>query len=429
MIKTISTNKPGWKDTLKGVLARGRNTPKGVEKTVGSIIEEIRTRGDTALFEYARKLDRFDPFEEGFIIDSGEIDRAAQGVDPDLYAALKIAAERIDAFHRHQVEESWISMDEKGVILGQKITPIESVGVYVPGGKNAFPSTLLMNVIPAKIAGVERIEVASPTPDGQVNPVLLAAAKIAGVKKIYRMGGAQAIAALAFGTDIVPAVDKVVGPGNIYVANAKKALLGTIGIDSFAGPSEILVIADDRADPRMVAMDMLSQAEHDEDACAILVTPHKELATRVLDLLSEFMEGLPRRQIIRSSLERHGACIITRDLSEAIEVSNMVAPEHLELMVQDPYAYLGCIRNAGAIFLGTWAPEAIGDYMAGPNHTLPTASTSRFSSPLGVYDFVKRSSIISFSGELMEALGEPAARIARAENLEAHARSVEERLK
>ena len=400
-----------------------------MDNSVREIIAAVKDTGDAALFDYTQRFDGFNPAHGGITITREDMEEALSRLDDDILAALRKAAERIEEFHLHQKEESWTIKQENGVLLGQKVTPIDRVGIYIPGGKNAFPSTVLMNVIPAKIAGVGQIVVVSPTPGGIVNDTLLAAAHIAGVETLYRVGGAQAVAALAYGTQSIPKVDKVVGPGNIYVAQAKRLLMGTIGIDAFAGPSEILVIADEHADARMVAADLLSQAEHDSMASSIFVTPSGSLAQEVVKLCTLDAETLPRREVVASSLKNHGICIITRDLDEAFLVANIVAPEHLELMIPDAYEHIGKVRNAGAIFLGYFSPEAIGDYIAGPNHTLPTGSTSRFSSPLGVYDFVKRSSIIGFTQKATRELGPMAVKIARAENLEAHARSVETRLK
>lgn len=429
MIRYISTTQPGWKDALRALLDRVRDVPEGVEQAVRTIIRNVKETGDTALVELTRNYDGFDPEETGLIIGKEPIDLAYNKTSSDICRALNRAADRIRAFHDRQRETSWTTTDASGVVLGQKVGPLDSVGIYVPGGKNAFPSTLLMNVIPAVIAGVENIEVVSPTPGGSINTTLLAAARIAGIDRIYRIGGAQAVAALAYGTESIPRVDKVVGPGNIYVALAKRMLQGTIGIDSFAGPSEILVIADEGADARVVASDLLSQAEHDTLASSILITPSDALARAVRDHLDHDIETLPRKEVIRESLGNHGACIVTRDLDEAFDIANTVAPEHLELMLERAIEYVGKVKHAGAIFLGYHSPEVIGDYIAGPNHTLPTGSTARFSSPLGVYDFMKRSSIIGFSLDALEDLGPLAIQIARAEDLEAHARSVESRIR
>jgi len=424
----ISTLDAGWKEKLDALLDRMRTTPEDVVGSVGGIIRSVKERGDAALFEYTRKFDRYDPEKEGLCIEKEQIRQAFSRVPEEITGALKCAAERIESFHRNQKEQSWFITEENGTILGQKVSPVGTAGIYIPGGKNAFPSTLLMNVIPAKIAGVEEMVVVSPTPGGTVNDALLAAAHIAGVDRIFRIGGAQAVAAMAYGTKSVPRVDKVVGPGNIYVAFAKRMLQGIIGIDAFAGPSEILVIADDGADPKTVACDLLSQSEHDPMASSILITASRTLADSVKGRLEKELSTLPRKDATEQALNDHGAVIVTRDLDEAIDIANRVAPEHLELMVKDAFECLGRIRNAGAVFLGYMTPEAVGDYIAGPNHTLPTGSTARFYSPLGVYDFVKRTSVISFTGRAIEHLGPMAARIARAEDLEAHARSVECRL-
>jgi len=428
-MEVINTQEGSWQDRLNSILARTRLVPDEVDEAVRDIIAAVKDTGDAALFNYTQRFDGFNPAEGGIMITRDEMEEALSRIDGDILAALQKAASRIEEFHLHQKEDSWTITQENGVLLGQKVTPIDRVGIYIPGGKNAFPSTVLMNVIPAKIAGVGQIVVVSPTPGGIVNDSLLAAAYIAGVETIYKVGGAQAVAALAYGTDSIPKVDKVVGPGNIYVAHAKRLLMGIIGIDAFAGPSEILVIADEHADERMVAADLLSQAEHDSMASSILVTPCASLAQDVVKRCALEAETLPRCDVVNNSLKNHGICIVTRDLDEAFLVANTVAPEHLELMVADAYEHIEKVRNAGAIFLGYFSPEAIGDYIAGPNHTLPTGSTSRFSSPLGVYDFVKRSSIIGFNQKATRELGPMAVKIARAENLEAHARSVETRLK
>ena len=426
---TIRTQDQDWNERLFKLLDRMRAMPDEVDSTVRGIIEQVRIKGDAALFEYTRSFDKFDPEKDGLCFGPEEIVKAYQQAPKDILDALGLAARRIEEFHSRQKEQSWFMTDESGTILGQKVTAVGSAGIYVPGGRNAFPSTLLMNVLPAKIAGVENIVVVSPTPSGRVSQTLLAAAHIAGVERIYRIGGAQAIAALAFGTRSIAKVDKVVGPGNIYVAHAKRLLQGTIGIDAFAGPSEILVIADDGADAYVVACDLLSQAEHDAQASAILITPSAALAAAVLKELEKAIATLPRKDTIRSSLDNHGACIVTKDLDEAIDIANKVAPEHLELMLDNAYEYLGRIKNAGAVFLGYMTPEAMGDYVAGPNHTLPTGSTARFYSPLGVYDFTKRTSVIGISQKTLETLGPMAVRIAQAEDLEAHARSVQCRQK
>ncbi|MBN1635555.1 MAG: histidinol dehydrogenase [Deltaproteobacteria bacterium] len=429
MMKVFHTTETGWQETLQKILDRMHAISEEVDTAVQEIIRSVRLDGDTALMDYTAQFDRYDPRETGIVISKEQIARAKENISIELRESLEVAAARIYAFHQHQQEHSWITTDTEGVILGQKVGPIPGVGIYIPGGKNAFPSTLLMNVIPARIAGVKKIVVVSPTPGGKVSQALLAAADIAGVESIYRIGGAQAIAALAYGTESVPKVDKVVGPGNIYVAHAKRLLQGQIGIDAFAGPSEVLIIADSGANPHMVALDLLAQAEHDSQACTILLTPHRALADEVMKQLGEELKSLERRDIITRALHDHGICLITRDLKESIDIANNIAPEHLELMVENAFEFLGMVENAGAIFLGYDSPEAIGDYIAGPNHTLPTGSTSRFYSPQGVYDFLKRSSIIAFSQNALKSLGPKAVTMARAEDLEAHARSLEYRLK
>jgi len=425
---TINTSQKGWEKRLYTLIERMSVMPETVDRAVREIISQVKARGDAALFEYTRTFDKYDPEKDGVSFGPEEISQAYQDAPREILEALSCAADRIEAFHSHQKEQSWFITDESGTILGQKVTPVDSAGIYVPGGLNAFPSTMLMNVIPARLAGVTDIVVVSPTPSGRASQTLLAAAHIAGVQRIFRIGGAQAITALAYGTKSIPRVNKVVGPGNVYVAHAKRLLQGVIGIDAFAGPSEILVIADSGADPGVIACDLLSQAEHDAQACSILITPHEDLAREVLNELEKAVEDLPRRDTVRDSLDNHGACIVTRDLDEAIDIANTVAPEHLELMLENAYEYLGRIRNAGAVFLGYMTPEAMGDYVAGPNHTLPTGSTARFYSPLGVYDFTKRTSVVGISRKTIHQLGPMAVRIARSEDLEAHARSVECRL-
>ena len=427
-MEVLRTSEARWRERLKGILARMGEVPEGVDQAVRAIIEAVASRGDRALAEYTRQFDRYDPEAEGFFVTADEMAEGASRVDREILRALEGAALRIEAFHSHQKERSWIVTGDDGMILGQKVTPLDRAGVYIPGGRNAFPSTLLMNVIPAKIAGVGEIVVVSPTPNGALNDTLLAAGHIAGIDRLYRIGGAQAVAALACGTQTIPAADKIVGPGNIYVAHAKRLVQDRVGIDAFAGPSEILVVADRGADPRVVAMDLLSQAEHDPMASAILATPHEDFAREVMEMVAREAESLPRKDVLDQSLENFSLCIITSDLDEAFDAANMIAPEHLELMIENAFESLGKIRNAGAIFLGYHTPEALGDYVAGPNHTLPTASTARFSSPLGVYDFVKRSSIIGGTAQALRGIGPLAVKIARAEGLEAHARSVELRL-
>lgn len=427
-MEIIRTSTAGWDRRLEAILDRARTTPPEVDAAVNAIIARVKAEGDTALWDYTRQFDRFDPETDGAAFERDQIAEAAKRLDPDLHEALATAAQRIRAFHEHQREQSWTVTSPDGSILGQKVTPVGRAGIYTPGGRNAFPSTLLMNVIPAQIAGVREIVVVSPTPDGRASDALLTAAHILGVERVHRIGGAQAVAALAFGTATIPKVDKVVGPGNIYVARAKALLQGVIGIDAIAGPSEIAVVADPGADPAWIACDLLSQAEHDPMASALLITPQETLADAVLAAIARVQTTLPRREITVQSLRDHGAVIVTHDLDEALAVANRIAPEHLELMLADAHAYLDRIENAGAVFLGYHCMESIGDYIAGPNHTLPTASTARFYSPLGVYDFLKRTSIVGMSPQAVKELGPLAARLARAEDLEAHARSVDCRL-
>jgi histidinol dehydrogenase len=429
MIKIISTKEKSWKDKVSSILDRSREVPAEIDLKVKEIIHRVKTEGDKALFEYTKAFDGLDAKKESIVIEKDRIVSAASKIDPSLLDALTLAGHRIQNFHRHEIEKSWSFTDPCGVTLGQKIRPVKNAGIYVPGGKNAFPSSMLMNVIPAKIAGVSQIVVTTPTPRAEVSDALLAAAHIAGIEKIYRIGGAQAIAALAYGTETIPKVDKIVGPGNIFVSHAKKLLHSVVGIDSIAGPSEILVIADAGAKPHIIAMDLFSQAEHDSMACSILITPEEALAHEVVNQMEIEIKTLPRKDVIRQSLIDHGLCIVTKDLNEAIDIANTIAPEHLELMIENAQNHLEKIENAGAIFLGYDSVEALGDYIAGPNHTLPTSSSARFYSPLGVYDFIKRSSVIGFSRQALMQLGPKAVCIARAEELEAHARSVEYRLK
>ena len=394
-----------------------------VESTVSAIVEDIRKRGDEALIEYTLRFD-------GAALDSlrvsqEEIDAAFEQVDKEMIGVLQRAAENIRAFHTRQVRNSFILNDKPGVVMGQKVVPIERVGLYVPGGTAAYPSTVLMDAIPAKIAGCGKIVMTTPAGrDGKIRPVILAAASVAGVDEIYKIGGAQAIAALAYGTESVPRVDKIVGPGNAYVAEAKRQVYGQVSIDMIAGPSEILIVADGAANPAHVAADMLSQAEHDKMATAVLVTPSMALAQGVAAELEKQLPLLEREDIARASIENNGKIIISGDLKEAIDASNRLAPEHLELCVDDPFDYLDQVKNAGSIFLGRHCPEALGDYFAGPNHTLPTGGTARFSSPLSVDDFVKKMQYTYFTGGALQSVAQDVARFAREEGLTGHARSV-----
>ena len=405
------------------ILNRDLRAEKNVEDVVDAIIADVRARGDAALKDYALKFDGAEI--DNLQVTQEEIDAAFASTDPDFLETLRMAAANIEAFHRQQVHKNFVMNEQDGVILGQKYTPIEKAGVYVPGGTAAYPSTVLMDVIPARVAGVPEIVMTTPAGrDGRVDPAILAAASVAGVTRIFKTGGAQAVAALAYGTESVPAVDKIVGPGNIYVATAKRKVYGKVGIDMIAGPSEILVLADGGCSPAWVAADLLSQAEHDRLASPVLVTDSEALALAVQAEVEAQLDALPRRDIARASVETGGKIILCGSLDQAVDVCNIIAPEHLELCVEDPFALLGRIKNAGSIFLGRNVPEALGDYFAGPNHTLPTSGTARFSSPLGVDDFVKKSSFIYYT---REALGKVQGRIAdfaEREGLHAHARSV-----
>ena len=400
-----------------------RETPiSRVEEPVAAILADVKKRGDEAVLEYTARFDRCDL--SSLAVTAEEIEEAMNQVEPEFLEVLHKAAANIREFHTAQVRQSLVLTPRSGVVLGQRITPIERVGLYVPGGTAAYPSTVLMDAIPAKIAGCEKIVMVTPPgADGKINPAILAAAKIAGVTDIFKMGGAQAVAALAYGTESVPKVDKIVGPGNAFVAEAKKQVFGMVAIDMIAGPSEILVLADGRSDPRVVAADMLSQAEHDRNATAVLVTESMALAQAVQAELETQLEALPRRDIARASVDNNGMIIVADTLMQGIEIANRLAPEHLELLVDDPFSYLDAIRNAGSVFLGRSCPEALGDYFAGPNHTLPTSGTARFSSPLGVDDFVKKSQFLYYTPDALDAVAEDVAKFARKEGLEAHARS------
>ena len=405
------------------ILNRDIRAEADVESVVDAIIADVRARGDEALRDYAKKFDRAELGD--LLVSQAEIEEAFAAVGEDFIQTLRMAAANIRHFHEHQVHKDFVVTDTPGVLLGQKYTPIEKAGVYVPGGTAAYPSTVLMDVIPAKVAGVKQIVMTTPAgPDGKVNPNILAAAAVAGIDRIVKTGGAQAVAALAYGTESVPAVDKIVGPGNIYVATAKRKVFGKVGIDMIAGPSEILVLADGGANPAWVAADLLSQAEHDKLATPVLVTDSEALAEAVQAELERQIPLLPRAAIARESVDTNGKIVVTDDLAKAIEAANLIAPEHLEICTEDPFAVLGSIKNAGSIFLGRNVPEALGDYFAGPNHTLPTSGTARFSSPLGVDDFVKKSSFIYYTKDALGAVQGRIADFAEREGLHAHAKSV-----
>ena len=404
------------------IFSRELTSTKNIEDIVSDIIANVRANKDKALYEYCEKFDRvkLDALE----VTEAEIDEAFASVDEKFINILKAASENIYAFHSRQVRNSFVINEKDGVVIGQKVLPIEKVGLYVPGGTAAYPSSVLMNCIPAKIAGCsEIVMVTPPSKDGKVNPVILAAARIAGVKRIFKVGGAQAVAALAYGTESVPAVDKIVGPGNAFVAEAKKQVFGKVAIDMIAGPSEILVIADATCDPVSVAADLLSQAEHDKMASAVLVTDSEELAAAVSAELERQIPLLAREEIARTSIDNNGKIIITDSIDEAVEVSNSIAPEHLEICVDDPFRYLNKIKHAGSIFMGKYCPEALGDYFAGPNHTLPTSGTARFSSPLSVDDFVKKTQFTYYTKEALEAVSKDIEYFANKEGLGAHAKS------
>ena len=425
-MRIIELNERNKTNLLESLLKRSPNSYGEYEETVNEMIRQVRARGDEALFEYTQKFDGCRLTAETVKVSQEEIRQAYREVSPEFLEVMKKSAANITRFHEKQLHNSWFLPEENGTILGQKITPIAVSGVYVPGGKAPYPSSVLMNVLPARVAGVPRIIMTTPPgPDGKVNPNILAAADIAGVNEIYKAGGAQAIAAMAFGTESIPKVDKITGPGNIFVALAKKACFGYVSIDSIAGPSEILVLADESATPGYVAADLLSQAEHDEMASAILITTSKDLADRVSEEVTALTGRLSRKEIIEKSLENYGYILIARDMDEALCAVNEIASEHLEILTQNPFEIMTKVKNAGAIFLGEYSSEPLGDYFAGPNHILPTNGTARFFSPLNVDDFLKKTSIISATAAFTERHASSFARLARLEGLEAHARSVE----
>jgi len=425
-LRRLSTRSAGFNAELAALTRYEAAQDGSVEAVVRSILAEVRTRGDAAVLEYAQRFDKVSARSLAELEIPRERLSAAAGRVPGMQLeALRAAHQRIRAFHEKQLQGSWEYTEPDGTRLGQRVTPLERVGLYVPGGKAAYPSSVLMNAVPAKVAGVRSLVMVSPNPD----PLVLAAAELAGVDRVVAIGGAQAVAALAYGTESLPRVDKIVGPGNVYVAEAKRQVFGQVGIDMLAGPSEILVIGDGSTPPEWVAMDLFSQAEHDESAQAMLLSPDVRYLNAVQSAIERLLPAMPRRDTVAASLGARGALIETRDLDEACAVANRVAPEHLELSVQDPESLLPKLANAGAIFLGRWSSEAIGDYCAGPNHVLPTAGSARFSSPLGVYDFQKRSSIIAVSESGAVTLGNIAAVLAAGEGLQAHARSAEMRFK
>ncbi|MDH5544076.1 MAG: histidinol dehydrogenase [Gammaproteobacteria bacterium] len=417
-----------WQD-LETLISWEGVSDDRVNDTVKQVLTEVRTRGDAAVVQYTNRFDRMQAKSiHDLEISQDELHQALTRLDGETRKALEQAAERIRVYHERQVGESWSYTEDNGTMLGQKVTPLDRAGLYVPGGKAAYPSSVLMNAIPAKVAGVPELIMVVPTPDGEKNQLVLAAAAVAGIDRVFAVGGAQAVGALAYGTKTIPAVAKIVGPGNIYVATAKRMVYGTCGIDMIAGPSEILVICDGKTDPDWIAMDLFSQAEHDEDAQAILITDDEDFINAVQESINRLSQEMERKDIITESLTNRGALIKVKNLDEAAEVSNFIAPEHLELSVEDPMSYVEKIRNAGAIFMGRYTAEAFGDYCAGPNHVLPTSRTARFSSPLGVYDFQKRSSLIMVSQQGAAELGKIASKLARGESLTAHARSAEYRM-
>jgi histidinol dehydrogenase len=424
----LTTADAGFEAAFSALLGQKREEAEDVDQAVAAIIADVRARGDAALIELTSRFDRLTLTPASLVFSQSEIDAEIARVSPEDRAALELAADRIRAYHARQTpqDESWT--DSAGATLGWRWTPVTAAGLYVPGGTASYPSSVLMNAIPARVAGVERLVIACPTPDGRVNPLVLLAARIAGVDQILRIGGAQAIAALAYGTETVAPVDKITGPGNAFVAAAKRRVFGRVGIDMIAGPSEILVIADADNDPDWIALDLLSQAEHDESAQSILITTSAAFGEAVAKAVAKRLETLERRAIAGASWAQHGAVILTRDLAEAAALSNRVAPEHLELCVADPEALSHQITHAGAIFLGAYTPEAIGDYIGGPNHVLPTARSARFSSGLSVLDFLKRTTLAKMTPEALKAIGPAAERLARSESLEAHGLSVRARL-
>ena len=416
------------KNLLEDLLKRSPNSYGKYEESVRVILDAVKERGDDALFEYTKKFDGADVNAANILVTEEEIEEAYETVDPGLIEVIRKALVNIRSYHEKQMQYSWFDSSPDGTILGQKVTPLAKVGVYVPGGKAAYPSSVLMNIMPAKVAGVDEIiMVTPPGKDGKVTPTTLVAAKEAGADKVYKAGGAQAVAALAYGTQSIPKVDKIVGPGNIYVALAKKAVYGHVSIDSIAGPSEILVLADATADPRYVAADLLSQAEHDELASAILVTTSIELAEKVSDWTDTFIRELSRGEIMQKSLDNYGHILVADNMEDAIDAANEIASEHLEIMTENPFEVMTKIRNAGAIFIGKYSSEPLGDYFAGPNHVLPTNGTAKFFSPLSVDDFIKKSSIISYSREALEKIHTDIEAFAQAEHLTAHANSIKVR--
>ena len=424
-MRIVKLSKESKENLLADLLKRDPNNYGQYADTVQAIVDDVKARSDEALFEYTEKFDKVKVTKDTIRVTKEEIDEALKQVDPKLMEVMVKSMKNIRAFHEKQKQLSWFDTTPDGTILGQRVTPLDSAGLYVPGGKAAYPSSVLMNIIPAEVAGVNRIVMVTPPgKDGKVNPVTLAAAHIAGATEVYKVGGAQAIAALAFGTESIPKVNKIAGPGNIYVALAKKAVYGHVSIDSIAGPSEIMVLADESANAKFVAADLLSQAEHDELACAILVTTSMKLAEEVSKLTEEFIAGLSRKEILQKSIDNYGYILVADSMDDAIDVVNEIAPEHLEIQTINPFETMTQVRNAGAIFMGEYSSEPLGDYFAGPNHVLPTNGTAKFFSPLSVDDFIKKSSIISYSEEALKLIHTDIEDFAKAEKLTAHANSI-----
>ena len=428
-MKIINTKDKNFEEEFEAILARAKSDIKGVSSIVMNIIDEIVVEGNTALKRHIQKFDKWEvKSDEDLMINPDDMKKAYENIDEKLRAALHTAYDRIKNYHEKQLPKSWLDFESNGTILGQKVSAVDRAGLYIPGGKAAYPSSLLMNAIPAIVAGVKEIVVCTPTPDNEVNELLLAACHLCGIKKAYKVGGASAIAAMAYGTQTIPKVDVITGPGNIFVATAKKLVFGEVNIDMIAGPSEIGILADETAKPHYLAIDLLSQAEHDEMASSIMITTCEEVALKTSDEVENYLKTLSRETIARKSIEDRGAIIVASSMEEAIDLMNEIAPEHLEVMTQNAFELLPYIKHAGAIFLGENTPEPIGDYMAGPNHTLPTGSTAKFYSPLNVENFMKKSSIINFSKNAINELGEACALLADTEGLTAHAKSVRVRL-
>jgi histidinol dehydrogenase len=429
-ISSLNYDDADFYPQLDRLLAWDASIDGGVAKIVADILADVKRRGDAAVIEYTNKFDRMHLTQASeFELKQAQLQQALASIDTEQRQALETAAQRIRSYAEHQKIESWSITEDDGTVLGQSVNPMDRVGLYVPGGKAAYPSSVLMNAIPAKVAGVPELIMVVPTPDGEINNLVLAAAAIAGVDRVFTIGGAQAVAALAYGTETIPKVDKITGPGNSFVATAKRMVFGVVGIDMIAGPSEILVVCDGKTDPDWIAMDLFSQAEHDEEAQSILVCPDVEFIQQVKHSIETLLQDMPRKDIIRTSLENRAVMISVTDMDQAIEVANHIAPEHLELSIENADKWAKKVRHAGAIFIGRYTAEALGDYCAGPNHVLPTSGTARFSSPLGVYDFQKRSSLIGCSARGASELGKAASILAHGEGLTAHARSAEYRIK